>query len=97
MSDKSKVTVRIYGTDMDYVGLCDITGNISVDKTSEEDNFTDFEDNFTDFEDNVSDENNQGETIDTDNEFDVSIGETGGEDIKYTRTIYTRKNSQIRG
>ena len=32
-----------------------------------------------------------------DNEFDVMIGETGGEDIKYTRTIYTRKNSQIRG
>ncbi len=26
-------------------------------------------------------------------EFDVAIGEVGGEDIKYTRTIYTRKNS----
>lgn len=25
-------------------------------------------------------------------EFDISIGETGGEDIKFTRTIYTRKN-----
>ena len=25
-------------------------------------------------------------------EFDVVIGETNGEDIKYTRTIYTRKN-----
>jgi len=24
-------------------------------------------------------------------EFDVTIGETGGEDIKYTRTVYTRK------
>ena len=24
-------------------------------------------------------------------EFDMTIGETGGEDIKYTRTIYTRK------
>lgn len=24
-------------------------------------------------------------------EFDVTIGETGGEDIKYTRTIYTRR------
>ena len=27
------------------------------------------------------------------NEFDVAIGETGGEDIKYTRTIYTRRNN----
>ena len=26
------------------------------------------------------------------NEFDIAIGETGGEDIKYTRTIYTRRN-----
>lgn len=26
------------------------------------------------------------------NEFDISIGETGGDDIKFTRTIYTRKN-----
>lgn len=25
------------------------------------------------------------------NEFDMTIGEIGGEDIKYTRTIYTRK------
>lgn len=25
------------------------------------------------------------------NEFDVTIGEIGGDDIKYTRTIYTRK------
>lgn len=25
------------------------------------------------------------------NEFDMIIGETGGDDIKYTRTIYTRK------
>ncbi|MBE5864945.1 MAG: dihydrofolate reductase [Lachnospiraceae bacterium] len=25
------------------------------------------------------------------NEFDVEIGETGGEDIKYTRTVYTRR------
>lgn len=24
-------------------------------------------------------------------DFDITIGETGGEDIKYTRTIYTRK------
>ena len=36
--------LRIYGTDMDYVGVCDITGNISVEKTTEEDNFTEFED-----------------------------------------------------
>lgn len=27
------------------------------------------------------------------NEFDIAIGETGGEDIKYTRTIYTRRNN----
>jgi len=27
-------------------------------------------------------------------EFDVVIGETNGEDIKYTRTIYTRKNTK---
>ena len=26
------------------------------------------------------------------NEFDIAIGQTGGEDIKYTRTIYTRRN-----
>ena len=25
-------------------------------------------------------------------EFDITIGETGGDDIKYTRTIYTRKS-----
>lgn len=25
------------------------------------------------------------------NEFDVTIGENGGEDIKYTRTVYTRR------
>ncbi len=25
-------------------------------------------------------------------EFDITIGESGGDDIKYTRTIYTRKN-----
>ena len=25
------------------------------------------------------------------NDFDVTIGETGGDDVKYTRTIYTRK------
>ena len=24
-------------------------------------------------------------------EFDISIGETGGDDIKFTRTVYTRK------
>lgn len=29
------------------------------------------------------------------NEFDIYIGETGGDDIKFTRTIYTRKK-QIR-
>ena len=27
------------------------------------------------------------------NEFDIAIGETGGEDIKYTRTLYTRRNN----
>lgn len=27
------------------------------------------------------------------NEFDIAIGETGGEHIKYTRTIYTRRNN----
>lgn len=27
------------------------------------------------------------------NEFDIAIGVTGGEDIKYTRTIYTRRNN----
>ena len=27
------------------------------------------------------------------NEFDIAIGETGGEDIKYTRTIYTKRNN----
>ena len=27
------------------------------------------------------------------NEFDIAIGKTGGEDIKYTRTIYTRRNN----
>lgn len=27
-------------------------------------------------------------------EFDVMIGETGGEDIKYTRTIYTRRKGK---
>lgn len=27
------------------------------------------------------------------NEFDIAIGETRGEDIKYTRTIYTRRNN----
>ncbi|MDE6749427.1 MAG: dihydrofolate reductase [Lachnospiraceae bacterium] len=26
-------------------------------------------------------------------DFDMTVGETGGEDIKYTRTIYTRKNN----
>ena len=26
------------------------------------------------------------------NEFDIAIGQTGGEDIKYTRIIYTRRN-----
>ena len=26
------------------------------------------------------------------NEFDIAIGQTGGEHIKYTRTIYTRRN-----
>ena len=26
-----------------------------------------------------------------DNKFDMTIGEIGGDDIKYTRTIYTRK------
>lgn len=26
------------------------------------------------------------------NDFDITVGETTGEDIKYTRTIYTRKN-----
>ena len=25
------------------------------------------------------------------NEFDITIGDTEGDDIKYTRTIYTRK------
>lgn len=25
-------------------------------------------------------------------EFDITIGETGGEDIKYTRTVYTRRS-----
>ncbi|MBE6779660.1 MAG: hypothetical protein E7545_01645 [Ruminococcaceae bacterium] len=35
--------VRIYGSDMDYIGICDVTGNISADKGTEEDNFTDFE------------------------------------------------------
>ena len=25
------------------------------------------------------------------NEFDVTVGETGGEDVKFTRTVYTRK------
>lgn len=29
------------------------------------------------------------------NEFDIFIGEIGGDDIKFTRTIYTRKNKQI--
>ena len=24
-------------------------------------------------------------------DFDMTVGETGGDDIKYTRTIYTRK------
>lgn len=36
--------LRVYGTEMDYVGICDITGNISVSKTTEEDAFSDFED-----------------------------------------------------
>lgn len=27
------------------------------------------------------------------NEFDMVLGETGGDDIKYTRTVYTRKKS----
>ena len=27
------------------------------------------------------------------NEFDIAIGQTGGEDIKYTRIIYTRRNN----
>lgn len=27
-------------------------------------------------------------------EFDVTIGETGGEDIKYTRTVYTRRKGK---
>lgn len=40
--------VRIYGTDMDYVGICDITGNISVDKKTEEESFTELEDNIND-------------------------------------------------
>ena len=40
--------VRIYGSSMDYVGICDITGNISVEQKTEEDNFTDFEENPTD-------------------------------------------------
>lgn len=43
--------VRIYGTDMDYVGLCDITGNISVEQKTEEDYFTDFEEDSTSSED----------------------------------------------
>lgn len=30
-------------------------------------------------------------------EFDVTIGETGGDDMKYTRTIYTRKKGHFCG
>jgi len=41
----SQVTdVRIYGTEMDYIGVCDITGNINVEKVTEEESFTDFTD-----------------------------------------------------
>ena len=36
--------VRIYGTEMDYIGVCDITGNINEEKVTEEDSFTDFDD-----------------------------------------------------
>lgn len=55
--------IRIYSTDMDYVGVCDITGNISVEKENEEDNFTDFEeDKNSDKEDVNSSEDNKEET-----------------------------------
>ena len=65
--------VRIYGTDMDYVGVCDITGNISVEK-QEEDNFTDFEEdekeNTSKSEDNISsdDKGNKEDVTLSDNE-----------------------------
>jgi len=53
--------VRIYGSSMDYVGVCDITGNISVEQTTEEENFTDFEedlntDDSTSFDDDFVEE-----------------------------------------
>ena len=32
----------------------------------------------------------------SDGEFDVVMGETSGEDIKYTRTIYTRRKYYIK-
>jgi len=57
--------VRIYGSEMDYLGRCDITGNISAEIPDEEDSFSDFEqdqnDEFYDDSDESQEENGENE------------------------------------
>lgn len=77
--------VRIYGTDMDYVGLCDITGNISAVKEKEEDNFTDFEDN------NASNDDTSFEDLDTDEETEDKNGEITSSESDDSETTLQKK------